>query len=134
MHGLARTLSLCFAAGAFGALVQSLGLVAAGEAGIHHALEVSLAPALTREFLYRRIVWGGLWGGLLALPVGGNRWIRRGVLIGMVPAAVQLLVFFPYVTGQGFFGLELGWATPLVVVFWNAFWGVLASGWYRFAR
>ena len=30
MPGLARTLSLCFAAGAFGALVQSLGLVAAG--------------------------------------------------------------------------------------------------------
>jgi hypothetical protein len=134
MHGLARTLSLCFAAGAFGALVQSLGLVAAGEAGFHRALEVSLAPALTRGFLYRRIVWGGLWGALLALPVGGNRWIRHGVLIGMVPAAVQLLVFFPYVTRQGFLGLELGWATPLVVVFWNAAWGVLASGWYRFTR
>src|SRR4029450_8472631 len=134
MSRLARTLSFCFAAGAAAALLQSLGVVAGGELGLHRALGVSLAPALTREFLYRRVVWGGLWGGLLALPSPGNRWIRRGVLIGMVPALAQLLVFFPYVTGQGFFGLELGAATPLVVVFWDAAWGLPASGWHPFAR
>lgn len=134
MSALARTLSLCFAAGAVGALVQGLGVVAGGELGLHRALGVALAPALTKEFLYRRLVWGGLWGGLLALPFPGNRWIRRGVLIGMAPALVQLLVIFPYVTGQGFLGLELGAATPLVVLLWNALWGVVASGWHRLAR
>jgi hypothetical protein len=134
MRGLARTLSLCFAAGAAGALLQALVVVAAGELGSYRALGVALAPALTREFLYRRLVWGGLWGALLALPFSGNQWVRRGVWIGVAPALAQLLVFFPYVSGQGFLGLELGAATPVVVLLANAVWGVAASGWHRLAR
>jgi hypothetical protein len=134
VRGLARTLSLCFAAGAAGALAQALVVVAAGEAGVYRALGVALAPALSRDFLYRRLVWGGIWGALLALPFPANRWVRRGLLIGLAPAVAQLLVFFPYVTGQGFLGLELGAATPLVVLLSNAVWGVVASGWHRYAR
>jgi hypothetical protein len=134
VRGLARSLSLCFAAGAAGALLQAFAVVAAGELGLYRAVGVALAPALTREFLYRRLVWGGLWGALLALPFPANRWVRRGLVIGLAPALAQLLVFFPYVTGQGFLGLELGAATPLVVLLSNAVWGIAASGWHRLAR
>jgi hypothetical protein len=134
MRGWARSLSLCFAAGVVGALANSAGVGLGGEVGLHRALGVAIAPALTKGFLYPRLVWGGLWGGLLLLPFPAAQWVRRGLLIGLVPAAVQLLVIFPYVAGKGMLGHELGAATPVVVVLWNLVWGVAASGWQRWIR
>ncbi len=132
MGSRARSLSLVFAAGAVGALANSLTLWGAGRAGLLHALGVDLGPALTPGFLYPRLVWGGLWGALLLLPLSGGP-MRRGLLVSLAPTAVQLFVVFPQ-AGRGIGGLELGAATPAVVLAANAVWGVAASAWLRLVR
>ncbi len=129
----ARSLSLFFAAGALGGIANSLTLWLLGELGVTHALGVSIAPSLSPVWLYPRIVWGGLWGFLFVLPLSMG-WVRRGLLLGLAPSLVQLLVVFPVKAGKGYLGLEFGTLTPLIVLCVNAVWGVVASGWVRATR
>jgi len=127
---IANALSLFFAAGAFGGLANSLTVWVAGELGVTRALGVAIAPELTAAWLYPRIVWGGLWGFLFALPLGMPSALRRGLLLSLAPTAFQLFVIFPR-AGRGNLGLELGTLTPVCVLFFNAVWGVAASWWLR---
>jgi hypothetical protein len=119
--------AMSFAAGAFGALVNSLAVWAAGVYRLTARLGVGIAPALTPNWLYPRIVWGGLWGFLFLLPLQG-RWWLRGILLSLAPSAFQLLYVFPQEAGEGVLGLRLGTLTPAFVLATNALWG-LAAGW-----
>ena len=130
MGARARLLSLVVAAGAAGALVNSLAVWAAGTSGLTQALGVRIAPALTSEWLYPRIVWGGIWGALFLLPLAPQRWIAQGLALSLFPALVQLFVIFPQ-RGAGIGGAELGALTPLVVLAATAVWGLAASLWLR---
>lgn len=130
---LARSLSLCFAAGALGSVANGLVVWASGELGVTHALGVAIAPTLSPSWLYPRIVWGGLWGALFALPLATD-WLRRGLLVSLAPSAVQLFVVFPIRAGKGALGLELGLLTPVFVLVFNGVWGVVASWWLRLTR
>lgn len=123
--------SLGFAAGCFGALLNSLTLWAFGALGINHLLGVSLNPALTPAFLYPRLVWGGLWGFLFLLPWRSREIYRQGLLYSLGPTLVQLFVVFPYRLQKGFLGLELGLLTPLLVIIFNAVWGLGTVWWLR---
>jgi hypothetical protein len=108
-------LSAAFAAGAVGALVNSLAVQLAGQ------IRPGSAPALTSEWLYPRLVWGGLWGLLLVLPLLRNRPVVRGLLISLAPSLARLTVF-------------AGAPTPIAAVFlFNAIWGIAAAIWYRAA-
>ena len=124
----ARSLSLFFAAGALGGLANSLVVWLFGELGVSRALGVAIAPDLTPAWLYPRIVWGGLWGFSFALPLSTG-WLARGLALSLGPSFVQLLVVFPLEAERGLLGLELGLLTPLLVVLFNAVWGVVASWW-----
>ncbi|HXK23782.1 MAG TPA: hypothetical protein VMS55_14005 [Myxococcota bacterium] len=125
---VARSLSLLFAAGALGGLVNSLVVWLCGESGVTHALGVAIAPELTPAFLYPRIVWGGLWGFAFAVPLGVRSSVRRGLLVSLAPAAYQLFVIFPR-AGRGLLGLELGTLTPVLVLLFTAVWGVVTAWW-----
>lgn len=120
-----RNAYIAFAAGAIGAIANSLAVWLSGKLGISAALGVSLAPALTPAWLYPRIVWGGLWGFLLLLPVQAQNDLGRGLLISLPPTLAQLLVFFPF-SGREFLGMGLGTLTPVLVVLFNAVWGWVA--------
>ena len=100
---------------------------AAGAYGITSRLGVALAPSLTANWLYPRVVWGGLWGFLFLLPLRGSWWLR-GLLVSLAPSAFALLYVLPYLTGLGPFGLRLGALTPAFVLSANAVWG-LAAAW-----
>jgi hypothetical protein len=128
-----RTLSLCFAAGAIGALANSVLVWACGQLGLTQALGVSLAPGLTAGWLYPRLVWGGLWGLLFALPALRGDAFRSGLLASLAPSAAQLFYFFPR-AGKDFLGVELGALTPVAVLIFNAVWGLAAAGWLRQVR
>jgi hypothetical protein len=130
----ARNLSLFFAAGALGALANSIAAWGSGELGVSQALGVSIAPALTPAWLYPRIVWGGIWGLLFVFPFPRRRWLLQGLILSLGPTLVQLFVVFPLKAHQGVLGLELGTFTPLLVLVLNAVWGLVASAWLRFLR
>lgn len=130
MQSLARTLSLCFAAGAIGALANSFAAWEAGRSGVTAALGVSLVPAWTLAWLYPRLVWGGIWGLLFALPLSIPGWAVRGLALSLAPALAQLFIFFPR-AGKGVLGLELGALTPVFVLVFDAIWGLAASAWLR---
>ena len=129
-----RKLLIFFAAGCFGALANSLVVWMAGDSGITRSLGVSITPALTAQWLYPRIVWGGLWGILFFLPLANSKPILKGTLLSLFPTAVQLFVIFPLKANKGIAGLELGALTPLLVIGFNWVWGVVAALAIRYAR
>ena len=70
---------MSFAAGAFGALVSSVAIWAAGAYHLTARLGIGIAPGLTPSWLYPRVVWGGAWGFLFMLPLIRGRWWLRGI-------------------------------------------------------
>jgi hypothetical protein len=126
-------LSVGFSGGILGVLPNSLVVWLSGIAGITTFLGAQIAPALTAEWLYPRLVWGGLWGLLFALPWRRQSWLLRGFVYSLAPTGAQLLFFFP-VAGQGILGLKLGPTVPLFVVAFNAIWGIVAGWWAVNAR
>ena len=131
MTGFLRRLTLAFASGCFGGLMNSLVLWLFGRAAIPQELGVKLAPSLTPAWLYPRLVWGGIWGFLFILPIFRNQPFAQGLFFSLGPSIVQLFVVFPYHAHQGLLGVELGMLTPLFVLFYNALWGLAAALWLR---
>jgi len=134
MTNIFRTLSLVFAAGCVGAVANSLAVWLFGDLGINAALGVKIAPKLTPVWLYPRIVWGGIWGALFLLPILRNSFITRGLLYSLGPSLVMLFIVFPMKAKKGMLGLDLGNLTPVLVLFFNAIWGVAAALWLRLSR
>ncbi|MFQ5683762.1 MAG: hypothetical protein ACE5HC_10880 [Candidatus Binatia bacterium] len=112
-----------FSAGAAGGLLNSIVVWLFGFLGITAALSVAISPRITPGWLYPRIVWGGIWGLLLFLPLCRRNAWARAFLLSLVPTAVQLFIVFPLKAGKGVGGIELGSLTPLFVVLFNFVWG-----------
>jgi len=129
-----KRLLLLFGAGCLGALVNSLAVWWVGDLGLARALGVAVAPALTKAWLYPRIVWGGIWGWLFFLPLLNSRPLVKGALLSLGPTLVQLLVIFPYQANKGVLGLELGTLTPVLVLIYNSIWGVVTALAIRYSR
>src|SRR5512134_3471920 len=127
MRQLLDPASMSFAAGAFGALVNSVAIWAAGAYHLTARLGIGIAPGLTPNWLYPRIVWGGLWSFLFMLPIVRGHWWLRGIVLSLAPSAFQMLYMFPRETGEGFFGLGLGALTPVFVLAANVIWGLSAA-------
>ncbi len=128
-----QKVSLTFVAGCLGGLANGLALWILGVIGLPQALGVQLAPALTAPWLYQRLVWGGLWGWLFLLPLGLS-YPARGLLYSLGPSLAALLVVLPLQAHTGLLGLQLGWLTPLFVLFYNAIWGLAAAWWLAAAE
>lgn len=138
MNVVLRRVSLFFAAGSFGALVNSLAVWYLGRKGVPQRFEVSIAPALSAAYLYPRLVWGGLWGMLFAIPLWRDGfWVgvfSRGILFSFFPTLFQLFYVFPVLLGKGMMGTMLGKLTPVFVCFYNALWGFSAALWLYAVR
>lgn len=134
MGQLPRNLSLAFAAGAVGALANSVVVWLVGQAGITTAVGVAIAPHLSATWLYPRIVWGGMWGFLFLLKVPRGGAFLRGLVFSLAPSLFLLLYVFPVLAGKGWLGISLGALTPVFVLFYNAVWGITAAYWLRAVR
>ncbi len=129
-----KEVSLTFAAGVLGGLANSLTVWLFGAVGLSQLLGVALAPKLTPAWLYPRLVWGGLWGWLFLLPIPRLTYPSRGCLLSLGPSLVQLFVVFPLQAHKGVGGIELGYLTPLLVLFFNAVWGLVTAMWLKWSR
>ena len=117
-----------YAAGTVGGLANSIALWLLGAAGVHAMVGVNLAPDFSWPWLYRRLVWGGVWGLLFLLPF--SKTILVGTLLGLAPAFVAGVYFLPQ-AGLGYLGLELGTLTPVFVIFHNLLWGIVTASWLK---
>ena len=133
MSNFPAKLSLTFCAGCLGGLINGLFVWGFGAAGIAQALGVHIAPPLTPPLLYQKMVWGGIWGWLFLVPLMNRSLFWRGLVWSLGPTLVQLFIVFPLQAKKGVMGLELGYLTPLFVVFYNAVWGWVASYWLAFS-
>ena len=129
-----KNLLLLFAAGCLGALANSIAVWLSGQFGITLSLGVAIAPSLTPEWIYPRIVWGGIWGLLFVLPILPSRTLLKGTLLSLFPSAVQLFIVFPLKADKGVAGLDLGLYTPLFVLLFNWVWGVVTALTIRFSK
>ncbi len=124
-------LAVCFVGGMLGALAGSVFLWMMGNWGVTSLLNVRLAPQLSAAWLYPRLVWGGLWAIPYFLSVGVPRarrhWVRKGLILSLLPTLYMLFVVFPYHLGQGQAGLGLGLLTPLVILAGNLVWGLFTG-------
>ena len=129
-----KEVSLAFAAGAVGGLANGLAIWLFGLIGINQLLGVALAPQLTTPLIYNKLVWGGLWGFLFLLPFPRMTYVSRGLIYSLAPSLVQIFIVFPLVAHKGMGGLQLGYLTPVLVLFFNVIWGVVAAVWLKWSR
>jgi hypothetical protein len=129
-----KEVSLTFAAGVLGGLANSLTLWFFGALGLSQLLGVNLAPQLTPAWLYPRLVWGGLWGWLFLLTFPRLTYPSRGLVLSLGPSLVQILLVFPLKAHKGVGGIDLGYLTPLLVLLFNAIWGLVAALWLKWSR
>lgn len=129
-----KKLLIFFAAGCLGALANSIVVWQFGDYGITKSFGVAIAPSLSTDWLYPRIVWGGLWGLLFILPLLQSKAILKGTILSLFPTVFQLFVVFPLMTNKGVAGLELGMYTPLFVLFFNWVWGIVTALTIKFAK
>jgi hypothetical protein len=119
--------AVCFTAGLIAALFSSGVFWLAVKSQLTTYAGVSLSPDFDLQWLYPRLVWGGLWGLIYYFTVGHRKsrryWVRKGLWISLLPAAVQLLYVFPYQSGQDLLGLNLGVLTPVFIVVQYLVWG-----------
>ncbi|TAL34583.1 MAG: hypothetical protein EPN93_11780 [Spirochaetes bacterium] len=125
-----KRISLLFASGAVGGLCNALVIWAFGALGITMAMGVHIVPPLSPPFLYAKVVWGGIWGLALLLPLFPGRLALRAFVLSLLPSIVQLVVVFPMKDAH-MLGLALGGLTPLFVIFFNFTWGLAAVYWYH---
>jgi hypothetical protein len=133
MSKMNRAVSGAYAGGAIGALVNSACIWGLGKTGISANLGFGLKPAFTLSWLYPRLVWGGIFGLLLMLPMLKKRLLLRGMLVSLVPSALILFYVFPE-AGKGMLGLGYGYWTPALIILLNFVWGMVASLWHSSVR
>jgi hypothetical protein len=128
-----RNLFVYFTAGCIGAVANSIVMWFFGDIGITKAAGVAIAPVLNAQWLYPRIVWGGIWGLIFVLPIFRASIVLKGSLLSLLPSIVALFIILPD-AGQGMAGMRLGAMTPVFVVFFNWIWGVMTAAAIRAGR
>ncbi len=124
-------LSVCFCAGLLGAGASLAFAWLCSNYGLTDLADVTWRVSFTSSRLYPHLVWGGIWGLCYALtvihPRSRKHWVRKGLVVSLLPTLYHLFVVFPYQTTYGMLGIELGLLTPLFVFIYNLVWGVLTG-------
>ena len=123
-----------FAAGCLGALVMCVFMWVFTKYGITHDLGVRISGSIAPQWMYPRIVIGGLWGLLFLLPILSGSLLARSFLISLFPALIQLFVIYPFYEGKGVAGWTLGALTPFLVLLFYWVWALSTAIVLRLAK
>ncbi len=86
-------------------------------------------PTDLKFTLYRLMIWGGIWGILLVLPIFTKHWFLRGSLIGITVILFNFIVLMP-LSNQGFFASHASASMFFGNIILNYIWGIVAGAWY----
>ena len=124
-----RNVSLAFTGGAIGSFIDSFNIWLMGKIGISDLIGIAMKPEFTAPWIYRRMIWGGIWMLLLLIPILKDRTCLRGMFFSLAPSAMMLFIVLPSM-GKGVWGLGFGSLMPVVVIGLNFIYGIVASYWY----
>lgn len=125
-----RKVSGAYTGGAVGALAATGILWLLGRAGLTARFDIGLRADLAPSALYWQVVWGGIWGLMLLLPLWKGQPVRRGLLFALGPVAAMLFLVFPR-AGRGYLGMGYGQFAPLLVLALGLLWGIIAALWHK---
>ena len=130
---IVRNISLAFTGGAIGAFIDSFNIWFMGNVGISDLIGITMKPEFSAPWVYKRMIWGGVWMILLLIPILKNRICLRGIIFSLIPSSMMLLVVLPSM-GKGLLGLGFGTLMPVVVIGLNFIYGIFASYWYTLGK
>lgn len=119
---LLRRLSWAFAAGCVGTIGFFIGIRIGMASGLVAGPPAMMEFLASKEFFYRQVVWGGIWGLLFVVPFLSPMWWLRGLVVGGLATLAAIFIFRPEVP-----------PLPVIVnmVVLNAgFWGITAGFWH----
>jgi len=114
-------------AGALGGFFMCLAMWLSTRYGVTHSLGVSIQGSIAPEWIYPRMIWGGVWGLLFLLPLFVSSILTRSFLLALIPTLVQLFIIYPYYQDKGVAGLKLGVLAPFVVFFFFWIWSLVTG-------
>jgi len=126
--GNGEVVALSFTAGFIGAAAVLLTARLVFLIGIGPALGIKTPISIAPPYLYRPLVWGGLWGiplGFILRSLNGHHMIV-GFLYFLAPVAALLLVFLP-LGGMGLLGLKGGPGIMVHAIIVNAPYGIVTT-------
>lgn len=92
----------------------------------------SLAMGWIAHFMIGAVIHGGLFALLAPKLPGGSLWLK-GVVFGIGAWVVMMVAVMP-MAGAGFFGMNLGMATPVMTLMLHVIYGVVLGGVYAALR
>ena len=123
MQNWLRQVALCFSAGSVGAVAKIGAVWICARFAASAVLASHLANAQYPAGVYARIVWGGIAASLFLLPGVRSSWVVRGLCLGVVVAALQVVVVPLLEHGSVHFAL-----VPLLsVLALSCIWGLAAA-------
>ncbi|MGD9867087.1 MAG: hypothetical protein AB7U38_03700 [Hyphomicrobiales bacterium] len=115
-----------YAAGSLGGLAVALTIAGLGAAGVPALLGVDLNPPLTLPWIYKLMVWGGIWGLIFLLPIPVAPFWLKCVVLTIAPVLAALVIFGP-MAGGALFALDKGALAPLAIYLANIPWGLVTG-------
>ena len=122
-----KTLIFVFIAGALGGFTSGVLVWLFGAIGLTPATGFNMVPELSFGWMSGRVFASGVWGGIFLIPVYNASPLKKGALLGVLPWFSSIFYFLPFKLNAGWFGLEMGYGTPLWTLFFGIFWGVTGT-------
>lgn len=102
---LIRT-ALYYAAASLGGLAVVHSAWILGHIGVADLLGMAIKPKLEPAWVYRAMVWGGLWGLIFLLPIEIEPLWLKGALLTLAPILAAFVYFIPMRGGRAIFALD----------------------------
>jgi hypothetical protein len=122
---LIRT-ALYYAAASPGGLAVVLSAWVRGQIGEADRPGVAIKPKLEPTWVYRAMVWGGLWGLIFLVPIKIEPLWLKGALLTLAPILAAFVYFIP-MRGPAMFALDKGALAPPYIHVSNLPWDLLTA-------
>lgn len=116
--------ALFYAAASVGGLMVGLTVVLLAQIGVADALGVAIKPKLELPWLYKLMVWGGIWGLIFLVPLKIKPLWLKALIFTLAPVLALLAYFIP-ASGGALFALDKGALAPVYLYVVNTIWGLV---------